>query len=244
MKKTGEEIKTKFRNMEIIQRNDYQNFTLDSVLVGENVKINRKTKKILDIGTGCGIIPIIISQKSKAKIVGIEIQETMVEIAKRNIINNNLEKQVEIIKGDIKEYKKIFKKDEFDIIVTNPPYFEYKGDINQVNKLEQLTLARHNLDITLEEIVESASYLLKNGGYFFIIFRSERLIEMLFLLKKYKIEPKKMINVYTKIEKNAKITLIEGIKGAEKGISIANPIYIYKENGEKTEYIKKIYDGS
>lgn len=242
MKKTGEEIITKFRDMEIIQRNDFQNFTLDSVLLGEFAKINRKTKKILDIGTGCGILPLILSKRSKAFINAIEIQEKMVEVSNKNILNNNLTEKVKIIHGDIKNYKKIFQRDEFDMIITNPPYFEYKGDLNQINDLDQLAIARHNIDLTMENILEAVNYLLKNGGTFSIVFRSERLVELLILFNKYKIEPKRMKNVFTKTNKDSKICLLEGIKNAEKGFKIENPIYIYDENGEKTDYVKQIYN--
>ena len=166
MKKNGEETVTPIKNMKIIQRNDFQNFTLDSVLLADFVKINRKTKKILDIGTGCGIIALLLSQRSKAQITGIELQETMAGIAIRNINGNKFETQVKIINQDIKNYKNIFNRDEFDTIVTNPPYFEFTGDISQTNNLEQLANARHNINLTLEEIIKISSYLLKNMGSF------------------------------------------------------------------------------
>lgn len=241
MKKTGEEIITKLKNMKIIQRNDFQNFTLDSVLLSDFVKINRKTKKILDIGTGCGIIAMILANRSKAEIIGIELQEKMCEIAKRNIINNNFSNKIQILNDDIKNYKKIFKKDEFDLIVTNPPYFEFKGDLNQINDLSQLARARHNVDLSLEEIVMCSSYLLKNSGYFNIVFRSERLIEILEIVKKYQLEPKRIKNVYTKNNTDAKICLLECIKNAQKGLIIEYPIFVYDETGEKSEYIKNLY---
>ena len=241
MKKTGEETVTQFRNMKLIQRNDFQNFTLDSVLLGDFVKINRKIKKILDIGTGCGILPIILHEKSNAYIVGVEIQEIMYRIAEKNMIKNNFERRVKIIHNDIKNYKKMFKKDEFDSIVSNPPYFDFKGDINQINNLEQVAKARHNIDITLEEIIKISSYLLKNNGYFSMVFRSERLVEILEIMKQYRLIPKRMRNVYTKRNQNAKISLIEGIKNAKEGIKIESPIYIYNENNERSEYINKLY---
>ena len=242
MVKISAETVTKFRNMKIIQRNDYQNFTLDSVLLGDFVKINRKIKRILDIGTGCGILPIILYEKSKSNIIGVEIQKVMSEIAKKNIENNNLSDRIEITHKDIKEYKNIFKKDEFDSIVTNPPYFEFKGDIDQINNLEQIAKARHNIDITIEEIIKISSYLLINKGYFSMVFRSERLVEILTLMKEYKLIPKRMKNVYTKRDENAKICLVEGIKDAKDGFEIESPIYIYDENNEKSEYVKKLYE--
>lgn len=241
MKKTGEETKTTLKDMEIIQRNDFQNFTLDSVLLADFVKINRKTKKILDIGTGCGIISLLLAKKSKAKIVGIEIQEIMSEIAKKNIENNGVKNQVEILSDDIKNFKKLFKRDEFDAIVTNPPYFEFTGDLSQINDLGQLSRARHNIDLTLEDIIEAASYLLKNMGSFSLVFRSDRLVEVILLLKKYNLEPKRMKNCYTKYGNDAKICLLEAVKDAKKGFKIEGAIYIYDENNEKTDYVKSLY---
>ena len=115
IKKIGEETTTVIKRMKIIQRNDFQNFTLDTVLLADFTKINRKTKKVLDIGTGCGIIPILLAEKSKAEIVGIELQKEMADIAERNV--QNYEERINIINDDIKNYQKIFKKDEFDCIL-------------------------------------------------------------------------------------------------------------------------------
>lgn len=229
------------KNMKIIQRNDFQNFTLDSVLIGDFVKINRKSKKILDIGTGCGIIALILANRSKAEIVGIELQEIMADIAKANVQNNELEDRVKIMQGDIKNYREIFKRDEFDIVVTNPPYFEFKGDINQINDLDQLAKARHNVDLSLEEIVEASAFVLKNGGSFNMVFRVERLVEVFEIMRKYRLEPKRLMNVFTKRDGESKICLIEGVKDGDKGLKVENPIFVYDENGKRSEYIEKLY---
>ena len=241
MKKNGEKTTTPIKDLKIIQRNDFQNFTLDSVLISDFVKINRKTKKILDIGTGCGIISILLAKRSKAKITGIEILETMAEIAKENIKNNGFYEQISIVNEDIKNYKKTFSEAQFDTIVTNPPYFEFKGDFSQINDLEQLACARHNMNLTIEEIIKISAYLLKNMGSFSIVFRSERLIEILELLKKYNLEPKRMKNCYTKWNENAKICMIEAIKDAKSGLLIEMPIFVYDKNGKKSEYIENLY---
>ncbi len=241
MKKNGEKTTTPIKDLKIIQRNDFQNFTLDSVLISDFVKINRKTKKILDIGTGCGIISILLAKRSKAKITGIELLETMAEIAKENVKNNAFYEQISIVNEDIKNYKKIFSQAQFDTIVTNPPYFEFKGDFSQINDLEQLACARHNMNLTIEEIIKISAYLLKNMGSFSIVFRSERLIEILELLKKYNLEPKRIKNCYTKWNENSKICMIEAIKDANSGLLIEMPIFVYDKNGKKSEYIENLY---
>lgn len=241
MKKNGEKTTTPIKDLKIIQRNDFQNFTLDSVLISDFVKINRKTKKILDIGTGCGIISILLAKRSKAKITGIELLETMAEIAKENVKNNGFYEQISIVNEDIKNYKKIFSEAQFDAIVTNPPYFEFKGDFSQINDLEQLACARHNVNLTVEEIIKISAYLLKNMGSFSIVFRSDRLIEILELLKKYNLEPKRIKNCYTKWNENSKICMIEAIKDANSGLLIEMPIFVYDKNGKKSEYIENLY---
>lgn len=241
MRKNREETLTILNNMKIIQRNDFQNFTLDSVLLSDFVKINRKTKKILDIGTGCGIIPLILGNKSTAEIIGIELYNEMSKIAEKNIEYNNLSERIKIVNEDIRNYTKIFKKDEFDSIVTNPPYFEYKGDINQTNNLKQLAFARHNIDLTIDRIIEISSYLLKNRGSFSMVFRSDRLTEIVSLLTNYNLEPKRMRICYTKKKGNAKICLIEAIKDAKKGLIIEEAVYVYNEKGEKSIYIENLY---
>lgn len=244
MKKTGEETVTYIDRLKIVQRNDFQNFTLDSILLADFTRINRKTKKILDIGTGCGIISLLLAGKSKSEITGVEIYREMAEIALRNASENGFGNRIQIINADIKDYMKIFRKDEFDQIVTNPPYFEFKGDKSQVNILPQLAQARHNVNLTIEEIIRISSYLLKNSGYFSLVFRSDRLVEILTLLRKYNLEPKRMRNCYTRKEGDSKICLVEAIKDGDKGLKIEYPIFVYDENGEKTEYIKKLYGES
>ncbi|MBP9477223.1 MAG: tRNA1(Val) (adenine(37)-N6)-methyltransferase [Sebaldella sp.] len=226
MKKTGDEVSNKLDGLEIIQRNDHQNYTLDSRLLSEFCRINRHVKKILDIGTGNGILPMLLSKKSKAEIVGIEILEVSADLAKKNIKLNNLEERVTIINGDIKEWESYFRRDEFDQIITNPPFFKYDGNNSQINDLDQLTIARHEYNIKLSEIIEISSKLLKNNAYFTMVHRSERLVEILELLVKYGLEPKRLQFCHTKSEGQAKILLIEAIKNSKKGLKIEAPIII------------------
>lgn len=228
MKKTGEEVSNIIEGLEIIQRNDHQNYTLDSRLLSEFCKINRHVKKILDIGTGNGILPMLLSKKSKAEIVGIEILEVSANLAKKNIKLNNLEDRVTIINDDIKKWKNHFRRDEFDQIITNPPFFKYEGNDSQINNLDQLTIARHEYNIKLSEIIEISSKLLKNNAYFTMVHRSERLVEILELLVKYGLEPKRLQFCHTKPEKSAKILLIEAVKNSEKGLKIEAPIILEK----------------
>lgn len=230
MKKTGEEVYGSINGLKIIQRNDHQNYTLDSRLLADFCRINRHVKKILDIGTGNAILPLLLSQKSKAEITGIEILKVSADLAVKNIELNKLTGRIKIVEADIKEWKDRFKPAEFDQIITNPPFFKYDGDDNQINDLKQLSVARHEYNIKLEEIIQIASVLLKNRAYFTMVHRSERLVEILDLLVKYKLEPKRIKFCHTKKDSPAKILLIEAVKNAEKSLIIESPIIIQNNN--------------
>ena len=226
MKKTGEEVLGSIDGLNIIQRNDHQNYTLDSRLLADFCRINRHVKKILDIGTGNAILPLLLSQKSKAEITGIEILKVSADLAVKNIELNKLSGRIKIIEGNIKEWSNYFKPSEFDQIITNPPFFKYDGNDNQINDLEQLSIARHEYNIKLEEIIQISSVLLKNRAYFTMVHRSERLAEILDLLVKYKLEPKRIRFCHTKKDAPAKILLVEAVKNAEKSLVIESPLIL------------------
>ena len=226
MKKTGEEIPGSIDGLKIIQRNDHQNYTLDSRLLSEFCRINRHVKKILDIGTGNAILPLLLSQKSKAEITGIEILKISADLAVKNVELNKLSGRIKIIEGDIKRWNDYFSPSEFDQIITNPPFFKYEGNDKQINDLEQLSIARHEYHIKLEEIIQISSVLLKNRAYFTMVHRSERLVEILDLLVKYKLEPKRIRFCHTKKDAPAKILLVEAVKNAEKSLIIESPLIL------------------
>lgn len=230
-----------YNDMKIIQRNDHLNFSIDSVLISNFLTVNKGRKNIMDLGTGNGVIPMLLSKRTVAKIVGIEIQDTSVDLACRNIILNKLESQVEIVKGDIKNIQSEFTDQSFDAVITNPPFFKFTGDKNQLNNLDQLTYARHEILINLEDIIKAGSYLLKFRGNFTMVHRADRLIDILELMKKYKIEPKRIRFCHTTRNKGAKIILIEGLKGAEPGLVIQPPLYINNEDGSYTEEVLEMF---
>ncbi|MCK5780460.1 MAG: tRNA1(Val) (adenine(37)-N6)-methyltransferase [Psychrilyobacter sp.] len=229
------------KGMKIIQRNDFLNFSIDSVLVSNFLTINKNRKKIIDLGTGNGVIPMLLSMRTEAKITGIEIQDISVDLAKRNIILNKLESKVEIIKGDIKEINLNFKDQSYDAVITNPPFFKFNGDENQLNNLDQLTFARHEILINLEDIIKAGSYLLKNRGCFTMVHRADRLIDILELMKKYKLEPKRIRFIHTTMEKSAKIILVEGLKGVKPGLTIEPPLYINEKSGKYTQEVLRMF---
>ena len=229
------------KNLKIIQRSDYFNFSIDSLLVSEFVSIKKNTKNIIDLGTGNAVIPLFLSKKTSAKIFGMEIQKISFELAQRNININNLNEQIYIIYDDMKNYKKYFLNGSFDIVVSNPPFFKFNGNKELLNDLEQLSIARHEIEITLEELIQTASLLVKDRGYFYLVHRADRLTEIISTLQKFNFEAKKIKFCYTTENKNAKIVLIEAIKSGKAGLTILPPLIINKNNGEYTEEVLEMF---
>ena len=229
----------RYKNIKIMQDTDMFNFSLDSVLLPNFITINDNIKQILDIGTGNGPIPLILSTKTKAQIIGYEIQKEVSLLAQESIKKNNLQNQITIITDDIK--KNTFKTETFDIITCNPPYFEVK-EKSKFNKNDYKTIARHEVNLNLEELLKISKKLLKNGGTLGLVHRPERLIDVLLTMRKYNIEPKKIRLVYPKKNKEANILLIEGKKNGKKGLKILPPLYSHNEDGTYTEEIQKYFE--
>lgn len=228
--------------LKIIQRSDFFNFSLDSVLLSSFLTINRNTKKILDLGTGNGVIPLLLSKRSNAKIYGIELQEISADLARRNVILNNLSDRIEIINDNMLNHKSHFEDEYFDGIVCNPPFFKLDGNPEQLNNLDQLTLARHEISIDLEGIVAVASKLLRQRGYFAMVHRADRIDEILASFHKYKITPKRIRFCHATPEKEAKILLVEGMKASESSLKVLPPLFTH-QGREYSEEVKKIFRG-
>lgn len=229
------------KGMKIIQRADHFSFSIDSLLVSEFSTITRTTKTVVDLGTGNGVIPLFLSKKTKAKIIGIEIQKISSELAKRNIVLNNLEGQIEIINDDMKSWNKYLRKGSIDLVVTNPPFFKFHGEEKQLNDLDQLSLARHEISINLDSLIEVASNLLKDKGYFVMVHRVDRLIDIIETMKKYGLEPKRIQFCYTKLEKEGKILLIEGVKNGNSGLRVLPPLIAHNEDGSYSKTILEMF---
>lgn len=230
------------KDMKIIQRVDHFSFSLDSLLVSEFATITRTTKKIVDLGTGNGVIPMFLSKRTKSQIFGVEIQKISAELAKRNISLNNLDNQINIINDDMKNWKNYFTPNSIDLVVTNPPFFKWHGEEKQLNDLDQLSLARHEISIDLDELIKTASSLLKDKGYFTMVHRVDRLIEIIETMKKYNIEPKKIQFCYSKINKEGKILLIEGVKYGKHNLKVMPPLIAHDENGEYSQEVLKMFE--
>lgn len=226
--------------MYIMQDTDMFNFSLDSVLLPNFVTINKSTKNILDIGCGNAPIPLILSTKTDAHITGVEIQKEVYDLAVESVKINDLEDRITIINADINELYKELKTESFDIITCNPPFFKVKEDSN-LNESEYKTIARHEVKLNLEDIMKISRKLLKNNGTLGLVHRPERLIDIIELMRKYNIEPKKIRLVYPKKDKEANILLIEGTKNGKSGIKILHPLYSHDEDGSYTLEVQEFF---
>ena len=228
-----------------LQRNGYQIiqnpakfcFGMDAVLLSGFARA-KKGNTVLDMGTGTGIIPILMEAKTEAsRFVGLEIQEESAEMARRSVALNGLEEKITIVTGDIKEAGSLFGAASFDVITCNPPYMI--GQHGLVNPEDAKAIARHEILCTLEDVISQAAVLLKPGGNFFMVHRPFRLAEIMVLLHQYKLEPKRMQMVHPFIDKEPNMVLIEANRGGKPRMSVEKPLIIYKEPGV---YMPEIYD--
>lgn len=229
-----------FKNIKIVQNKDYFNFSLDSVLLPNFVEITRKTKKILDMCTGNAPIPLILSTKTDAKIYGVELQKEVYDLAKETIKINNLDNQIELINDNIKNLKKIFDTETFDIITCNPPYFKKKDD-SIINENKVKSIARHEIEMELEDVMIISKALLKNEGSLVLVHRTDRLIEIIELMKKHNIEPKRMRLIYPKVNMESNLVLIEGRKNGKEGLKILPPLYIHNDDSSYTSEVLEMF---
>ncbi len=230
-----------FKDLKIIQNKKGFCFGIDSILLSNFAKDIKENSKVLDLGTGTGIIATLLCGKTKLKeIIGIEIQKEVYEMAKKSIKLNNLENKFKIINEDILNINKKLEKNTFDAIVTNPPYKKKGTGIK--NEEEKKIISRHETTATLDDFIKVSKDLLKDKGEFYMVHRPDRLVDILSVMRKYKIEPKVIRFVYSNKKSEPKLILIKGIKNANPFLKVQNNLYIYNENGKYTKEIKEIYN--
>jgi len=230
-----------YENLKIYQNEDMFKFSIDSILLPNFVTISSKAKKILDIGTGNAIIPIVLTTKTKSIIDAVEIQKDVFELGQKSIKLNNLENQININNEDIKEYYKKLESDIYDTITCNPPFFKVK-DESRINISDYKSYARHELSLNIDDIMLIAKKLLKNNGNIAIVHRTERLIDIIESMKKNNIEPKKIQFVYSKKASPSNILLIEGTKNGNPGVKILPPLYLHNEDGSYSDEVLKYFE--
>lgn len=212
-------------------------FGVDAVLLSGFAQVN-KGETVLDLGTGTGIIPILLEAKTQGShFTGLEIQAESVEMARRSVALNGLSEKITIEKGDIKELEKLYKPSSFDVITTNPPYMEEGGGLK--NTFSSKAIARHELLCNLQDVIKGASKLLKTGGRFYMIHRPYRLTDIMVLLREYKLEPKKIRFVHPYVDKEPNMVLVEAVRSAKPMIKILPPLIIYESD---RSYTKEVYD--
>ena len=219
--------------LELIQNPDKFCFGIDAVLLSDFVKV-RTGEQLLDLGTGNGIIPVLLSAKTEAgHLTGLEIQDDIAEMARRSIAHNHLEERVDIVTGDIKEAAEIFKPAFFDVITTNPPYM--LADHGMRNPDDAKAIARHEVLCSLDDILRESMRLMQDKSRFYMIHRPFRLTEIMIKMHQYKIEPKRIRFVHPYIDKEPAMVLIEGVRGAKPRVTVEPPLIIYDRNGTAEE---------
>ncbi len=229
-----------YKEIKIFQNTQMFNFSLDSVLLPNFVTLKKETKKIMDIGCGNAPIPLILTTKIDAQIIGVEIQKDVSELAIKSIDYNNLNDKISIINADINEIYKQLPTESFDTITCNPPFFKI-NELTKQNESEYKKIARHEIKLNLEQLCEIARYLLKTNGNIAIVHRPERLIDIISTMLKYNIQPKIIRFVYPKVGKDANCILIEGTKNGLSGVKILKPLYVHNEDGSYSEEVLKYF---
>ena len=221
----------------IIQDPERFCFGMDAVLLSGFARV-KDGASVLDLGTGTGIIPILLEAKTgAAHLTGLEIQPDSADMARRSVALNGLEMKIDIVTGDIKEAGSLFDAASFDVITCNPPYMIGKHGI--ANPKDAKAIARHEILCTLEDVISQTARLLKPGGNFYLVHRPFRLAEIMVLLRQYKLEPKRMQLVYPYVDKEPNMVLLESCRGGRSRMTVEKPLIVYKEPGV---YMNEIYD--
>lgn len=227
-----------YKNRRIYQDSDCYSFSLDSLILGNFSSIRKKDKRILDICSGNGVIPFILSLRCDNKIEGVEIQEKLYNLAIKSNKLNGLEDQITFFNEDIKDFVTKDRYGKYDLITCNPPYFK-NTDINKNLTIEK-TIARHEISLNLEELVDCVSKLLDNDGTFCMVHRSERLSEIISLFDRYGLQIKRIKFIYKNCESDAEMVFVEARKNGKIGLKVEKPFIVYNLDGSYTDEYKHI----
>ena len=225
-------------NLKIIQNPEGFCFGIDAVLLANFVKL-KKNAKVADLGTGTAIIPILLAGKSKTShFTALEIQKDIADMAERSIKLNRLENRIKILSIDLKDAEKFLEVNKYDVVTSNPPYMHSKGLINADDKK---AISKHEVKCTLEDVIKTASRLLRHNGRVFMVHRPIRLTDIMFYCRQYKLEPKYLQFIHPTYNKKPNLLLLECVKSAKPELKILDPLYVYNGEGEYTDDIFRIY---
>lgn len=224
----------------VVQEKDGYRFSLDAVLLAGFAWM-RRGERIIDLGTGVGIIPLILAKRSEGvkEIVGVELQDDLAELAKQNVLLNRLEDLITIVQGDIRELHNVFPPSSFDVVVTNPPY--YRVSSGRINPHSQKAIARHEIKCTIEDTLLVARFLLKEGGRTFAIFPAYRSVTLIHCLRGVGLEPKRLRWVHSREGEEAKFILVEACKGGGEGTEVFPPFFVYARVRDYTPEMERLY---
>jgi len=210
--------------LQIIQKTKGYRFSVDPILLSQFVRI-RRDERVIDLGTGCGILPLLLSQNTNAhSFVGVEIQKGLIECAEKNVALNHLEDRISILKQDFRELRRIFPPGSFDVAVSNPPYREYRT--GRINPSTEKAIARHEVKGKLKDLISVVSYLVPPKGRCYLIFPAPRTVDLFVGLRNGKLEPKRIKFVHPRIEEEAKFILAESVKTSGVELKIVSPLIL------------------
>lgn len=228
-------------DLRIIQSPSVFSFSLDAVLLARFVRLPKRGK-IVDLCSGNGVVPLFLSARTNAEIIGVELQPRLYDMASRSIKYNNLESQITMNLGDVKDAPQQLGIEKYDVVTCNPPYF-LAHELSEKNISEHYAIARHEIHLTLEEAIHASSRLLKQGGKAAFVHRPSRLLDIVTAMRANRLEPKRMQLIYPKRGKEANTLLIEGIKDGKPDLKVLPPLYVYEDNNEYTKEIREMLYG-
>lgn len=240
MQKPGERLDDLQRNgLRILQHPERFCFGMDAVLLSGFVRV-QPGERCLDLGTGTGILPLLLSAKTgAAHLTGLEIQPESADMARRSVAINGLSERIEIREGDLREASQLFGKASFDVVTCNPPYMA--GGHGLVNPADARAIARHEVLCDFEDVARESSLVLKSGGHFFLVHRPFRLTELLLTLVRHRLEPKRMRLVYPYADKEPNMVLMECVKGAKRMLTVEKPLIVFDAPGQYTKELAELY---
>ena len=223
----------------IFQKEKGYRFSIDALLLAHFIHL-KKGDRIIDLGTGSGVIAIIMAQRRECtEVVGIDIQEELVDMARRSVQLNNLRDKIAICRGDIRDIEALLDSESFNVAVFNPPYRKLKS--GRINPSDQKSVARHEIKATLKDFLKAAVYVLKKSGRAYIIYPASRMAELLYSMRISGIEPKKLQTAHSYDSSSGEFVLVEGIKSGSEELDVLPPLFIYSEDGKYTEAMTRIF---